>query len=219
MLRAYHRWAGLPKLVPKPRPPGPQRARSSYIGELQSAQTKALQSSALDVPQTAQTSEVTAEAASGEAAEANKSQSPHEEQPDQAESKQCAKYLLVDDNNINLKVLSAFMKKLGHTYATASNGQEAVDAYTKEPESFAGIFMDLSMPVMDGLEATREIRKHERKSQLEHVAIIALTGLSSHRTHQDALDSGINIFLTKPVNLKTLTEALSTEIESPMGIA
>lgn len=118
-------------------------------------------------------------------------------------------FLLVDDNQINLRILSAFMKKLARGYVAVSDGKQAVDAYMSNPDQFAGILMDISMPVMDGLEATRLIRTHESKSQLQAVAIVALTGLASESTHQEALQSGVDVFLTKPVSLKTLSQILS----------
>ncbi|KAK0386726.1 hypothetical protein NLU13_6561 [Sarocladium strictum] len=125
-------------------------------------------------------------------------------------------YLLVDDNHINLKVLSAYMTKMGQAYTTATNGKEAVDAYAEDPSRYVGILMDISMPVMDGLEATRWIRDHEHKNQLRSVPILALTGLSSHETHCEALESGVDVFLTKPVGLKMLREALQS-LELPLS--
>lgn len=124
-------------------------------------------------------------------------------------------FLLVDDNQINLRILSAFMKKLARDYVAVSDGKQAVDAYTSNPNVFAGILMDISMPVMDGLEATRLIRAHELRTQLQAVAIVALTGLASESTHQEALQSGVDVFLTKPVSLKTLSQILTGLEESP----
>lgn len=120
------------------------------------------------------------------------------------------KMLLVDDNNINLKVLSARMGKLDRSYEMAVNGQEAVDIYTKSPEGFSGILMDISMPVMDEFEATRQIRKFERHHGLPATPIVALTGLASHEAQQEALESGVDLFLTKPVKLNVLSEALES---------
>lgn len=120
------------------------------------------------------------------------------------------KFLLVDDNHINLKVLSAYMSKLGQAYEAVKNGKEAIDAYMANPAKYAAILMDISMPVMDGLEATRHIRTHERRGQLRAVAVLALTGLSSDRIHQEALESGVDVFLTKPVSLSTLREAFAS---------
>lgn len=103
------------------------------------------------------------------------------------------------------------MGKLGKAYETARNGKEAVDTYTGQPNHFKAILMDISMPVMDGLEATRRIRAYEQKTQLPAVTILALTGLSSESTHQEeALGSGVDVFLTKPVRLKALSEVLES---------
>jgi len=132
-------------------------------------------------------------------------------------SKPCL--LLVDDNPVNLKLLVTYAKKNGHAMLQASDGQQAVDAYknahsdsvtspqTDVPEV---ILMDISMPVMDGFEASRHIRAFERKMGLKPVVIIALTGLGSSEAQHEAFVSGINLFLTKPVRLKELTKLLGT---------
>ena len=65
--------------------------------------------------------------------------------------------------------------------------------------------MDISMPVMDGFEATRRIRAYERENGLQPVAIFALSGLASASAQQEAQESGIDLFLTKPVRLKELS--------------
>lgn len=121
-----------------------------------------------------------------------------------------SKLLLVDDNHINLKVLAAYVRKLGREYETATNGKEALDAYIQHPSHFAGILMDISMPVMDGLEATRQIRAFEERSYgaPSPVPVLALTGLASDEVYHEALESGVNVFLTKPVRLAKLSEAL-----------
>lgn len=128
--------------------------------------------------------------------------------PNQADTTEMM--LLVDDNNINLKVLSAFVGKLGRSYEVAVNGQQALETYTKRSGSFAGILMDISMPVMDGFEATRQIRQFEHQHELAATPIVALTGLASHAAQQEALESGVNLFLTKPVRFNTLSEALTS---------
>ncbi|KAH6685898.1 histidine kinase [Plectosphaerella plurivora] len=121
------------------------------------------------------------------------------------------KFLLVDDNHINLKILSAYMTKLGRPFATAVNGLEAVEAFCAAPTSFSCILMDISMPVMDGFEATRRVRDFEREKGLPLTTIFALSGLASAAAQQEAHASGVNTFLAKPVKLHELRALLAAE--------
>jgi signal transduction histidine kinase/CheY-like chemotaxis protein len=119
--------------------------------------------------------------------------------------------LLVDDNDINLKIMVTYMRKLYCSYEVATDGLQAYEKYRDSAEkglSFNYVLMDVSMPVMDGLSATREIRALERKQALPATTIIALTGLASTKTEQEAFASGVNLFLTKPVQLKKLKDVL-----------
>jgi len=120
-------------------------------------------------------------------------------------------FLLVDDNAVNLNILGAYMKKLGHQYMFAKNGLDALNAFRDFPGRFRAILMDISMPVMDGFEASRKIRALERTNRTAPIPIIALTGLASAGAQQEAFGSGINLFLTKPVRLKELTAILSKQ--------
>lgn len=127
--------------------------------------------------------------------------------PDAAARPPAADFLLVDDNPINLAVLCAYMKKLGRTYCTAADGVEAVEAFTARP--FACVLMDISMPRLDGLEATRRIRAHERGAGAAPACpVFALTGLASADTQREAFASGVDLFLTKPVKLQELSAIL-----------
>jgi len=112
--------------------------------------------------------------------------------------------LLVEDNEINLKLLVAYMRKLKLNHATAINGLEALNTYKEAKGSFDVIFMDISMPIMDGIESTRHIRRFERETSIQPVALIALTGAANPNTRQEAFSSGIDLFLTKPVPMKNL---------------
>ncbi len=132
-------------------------------------------------------------------------ETPESEAPDPF-----SKFLLVDDNHINLKVLSTYMKKLGIEYDTAMNGQEAVDLFCRPEQAYSCVLMDISMPVMDGFEATRCIRAHEAQENLERVPIIALSGLASEDAQKEAIGSGMDVLLTKPVKLKTLGNLLES---------
>ncbi|KAK3938666.1 hypothetical protein QBC46DRAFT_389771 [Diplogelasinospora grovesii] len=118
--------------------------------------------------------------------------------------------LIVDDNAINLKILVAYMVKLKHPHTTAMNGLEAMELYIKSPSEYSCILTDISMPVMDGLESTRRIREFERANRLKPAVVIALTGLSGVDVQQEAFASGVDLFLTRPLVLKGLVDALET---------
>ncbi|KAK8055723.1 Peroxide stress-activated histidine kinase mak1 [Apiospora rasikravindrae] len=119
------------------------------------------------------------------------------------------KYLLVDDNKINLQILVSFLKKLKKPYATANNGLEALEKYMASPGDYRCVLMDISMPIMDGLESTRRIREFEQTKAQRPATVIALTGLASEDVQREAYASGIDVFMTKPVRLKTLEDTIS----------
>jgi CheY-like chemotaxis protein len=130
--------------------------------------------------------------------------------------------LLVDDNKVNLQLLTMYAKKRGYNYLSATDGQMAVNAYQKSHEDsyllngdeaatsapHICILMDINMPVMDGYEATQHIRTYEKKHSLPAATIIALTALGSEAAYQEAFGSGCDMFLTKPVKLKDLTKII-----------
>ena len=133
--------------------------------------------------------------------------------------------LAVDDNPINLRLLRSFVEKLGHRHVLAKNGLEALEAYKTSTLETASstispvdvILMDINMPEMDGLEATRQIRVYERDNALAPVTIIALTGLASSEAQQEAHASGVNLFLIKPVRLADLEVVLKGVVTSEEG--
>jgi len=115
--------------------------------------------------------------------------------------------LLVEDNLINQRVALVTLKKLGHDTTLAENGQQAVELY--EPGKFDLILMDILMPKMDGLEATRKIREIEEEHQSESVHICAITA-NIHQEDEDACyDAGMNSYITKPFKLEELNAVLS----------
>ena len=120
--------------------------------------------------------------------------------------------LLVDDNRINLRLLETFLKiKRKYTnIKQAEDGQQAVDAVTTAEEPFDIIFMDISMPVLDGFEATRAIREFEDGHCTRPGAmIIALTGLASARDQSEVFNCGCDIYMTKPVSFKEVGKLLN----------
>jgi CheY-like chemotaxis protein len=144
--------------------------------------------------------------------------------------------LIVDDNSMNLKLLGTFFKKNGYRNCEqATDGAEALGKVQQRPEGFEIILMgmqalcsfmnlqlstdqdaDLSMPIMDGFEATRHIRSLERERGLptaETANIIALTALASNNDRDKAFDAGVNMFLTKPVQFSKLLAVLKEHKE------
>ncbi|KAJ5135210.1 CheY-like superfamily [Penicillium bovifimosum] len=118
--------------------------------------------------------------------------------------------LVVDDNSINLHLLVTFLDRRRLVVLDkAENGRAAVDAVERMLRGYDLIFMDLSMPVMDGFEATRAIRAIEKEREgCVPATIIAFTGLSSSRDETKALDSGVDVFLTKPVSFKAVSRLI-----------
>ena len=112
--------------------------------------------------------------------------------------------LLVEDNKVNQLVAVGMMKKMGVQIEVANNGVEAVEA-VKEKQ-FDLIFMDCHMPIMDGYEATRDIRSMEKKGQ--HVPIIALTANCVHDNEAYCLEVGMDDYMQKPFKLHELESTL-----------
>ena len=105
------------------------------------------------------------------------------------------------------------MKKAHFSYESARDGLEALHAYQRASSNpsraFKYILMDISMPVMDGLAATRKIREFEKKNKIDPPAVvIALTGLASETAQHEAFQSGFDYFRAKPVNFKDLLRIL-----------
>jgi signal transduction histidine kinase/ActR/RegA family two-component response regulator len=127
-----------------------------------------------------------------------------------SESQSRPRVLVVDDNNINLHLMMTFMNKRKVVVLDkAEDGRAAVDAVENMQQGYDLIFMDMSMPVMDGFEATRAIRAIEKERDDSTAAtIIALTGLSSTRDEFRALDSGVDLFLMKPVSFREVSRLI-----------
>ncbi|KAI9834533.1 MAG: hypothetical protein M1819_002909 [Sarea resinae] len=116
--------------------------------------------------------------------------------------------LLVEDNEINLKLLVTYMRRLHVPHAIAVNGLEALQSYQSTTRSFDIVLMDISMPIMDGLTSSREIRSFERVNDIPPATLIALTGAASPAARQEAFASGVDRYFTKPVPLRALKTIL-----------
>ncbi|WP_104029823.1 hybrid sensor histidine kinase/response regulator [Vibrio jasicida] len=113
--------------------------------------------------------------------------------------------LIAEDNLMNQKIASFFLDKAGYDYLIASNGQEALEAITKG-EQFDAILMDCMMPVMDGLTATKEIRRWEKEVGSDKITIIALTASVLEEDIQNCFAAGMDAYLPKPYKSNQLFE-------------
>lgn len=114
------------------------------------------------------------------------------------------KILIVDDNDINRKMLCTYLKALGHETMPASNGQNALQLLGVHPISL--IFMDLRMPVMNGYEATKLIRGSNHP--YKNIPIIGLSADGLAESLKGALEAGMNEYLIKPVKRDDLEQLL-----------
>jgi CheY-like chemotaxis protein len=114
------------------------------------------------------------------------------------------KILLIEDNAVNQKVAMALLKRMGYAVEVANNGQEGLDRLAVD--TFDAVLMDCQMPVMDGYEASRQIRLREAGTE-QHLLIIALTAAMKGDAEK-CYESGMDDYLTKPINHGLLKERL-----------
>ncbi|CAG8230049.1 unnamed protein product [Penicillium nalgiovense] len=115
-----------------------------------------------------------------------------------------AHVLIVDDNEINVKIMATFMRKINCSYDTAQNGLVALEKYKSSNLHYDFVLMDISMPVMDGLVSTSKIREFEREHNIRPSCIMAVTGVSSAGFQDQATTAGIDNYLIKPLSLRAL---------------
>ncbi len=113
--------------------------------------------------------------------------------------------LVAEDHAVNQRITTRFLDKIGVKWALAENGAEAVAKFSSE--EFGLILMDVQMPVMDGLEATRTIRELERESG-KRIPIIAMTAAVLEEDQRQCEEAGFDDYVPKPVKLKELEERL-----------
>ncbi|MDA3810425.1 MAG: ATP-binding protein [Spirochaetaceae bacterium] len=121
------------------------------------------------------------------------------------------KVLVAEDNKINQLVAMNFLKKLGYDADLVENGKEAVQAYNKK--FYDIILMDQMMPVMDGIEATKEIRKSKSELTNKDILIIALTANAMKGDREILLDSGMDDYISKPILLKDIKAVLEKKLK------
>lgn len=128
--------------------------------------------------------------------------------PSCADSLKGLRILLVEDDNINRTITQSILQAEGAETHTASSGEEAIQMYTEADNAFYDIIlMDIIMPGISGLDATREIRKLGRSDSMT-IPIIATTGNAFKDDIIKSKEAGMNAHLSKPVNAKVLTETI-----------
>jgi PAS domain S-box-containing protein len=115
--------------------------------------------------------------------------------------------LVVDDNETNLNLYSEYLQMKGYHIVVARNGEEAIERTRERKPQL--ILMDIQMPKMSGLEAIEKIRAH---AYISHIPIIALTALAMPGDRERCFDAGANDYLSKPVNLRGLLQAIEQQL-------
>jgi CheY-like chemotaxis protein len=121
--------------------------------------------------------------------------------------------LLAEDCEMTRMLGCAYLKKLGCEVTVACDGREALHKATERP--FDVIFMDCEMPEMDGIDATREIRRHEQTSGARRVAIVALTASGHANDRATCAAAGMDDLVEKPYKREDLRLALLRHVTKP----
>ena len=118
--------------------------------------------------------------------------------------------LVVDDLADNVAVMSLHLQDAGYRVVTASNGEEAISVATQTMPNL--ILMDISMPTLDGLGATRRIRENEA---LRDVPVIAVTAFGTEGFQRAAYDVGVSGYLTKPIDFERMQQLVARLLSNP----
>jgi two-component system, sensor histidine kinase and response regulator len=128
---------------------------------------------------------------------------------DGAEQAEPVRILVAEDNPVNQRVVQLQLKKAGYTATLVTNGAEALQKLDRE--NFDIVLMDCQMPVLDGYEATRRLRRDDRFRELQ---IIAMTANSMEGDREKCLAAGMNDYLAKPTREADLREALQRAVQA-----
>lgn len=133
--------------------------------------------------------------------------------PNPGASAVAARILLAEDNHINQKVAVGILKKAGYQVDVVENGRKAVDALAVNYYDL--VLMDVHMPVMDGYEATAEIRRLEGTGP--HIPIIALTANTMTGDREQCLEAGMDDFISKPISVDEICRTIAQWLSEPTG--
>ncbi len=124
------------------------------------------------------------------------------------------KLLIVEDNELNLEIEQELLQDAGFLVDTANNGSIAVEHIRyADPGEYALVLMDIQMPIMDGYQAAREIRKLE-DPELSNIPIVALSANTFDEDRRLSLESGMNAHMAKPVNFPELLELIAAILDT-----
>ena len=122
-------------------------------------------------------------------------------------------FLIAEDNAVNRRLAVRQLEKLGHTVVAVGDGKQAVEISSER--AFDVILMDVHMPEMDGIDATRQIRRRELVTG-QHLPIIALTAGAMKQDRDACLDAGMDAYVSKPINPDELLAAVASVL-APSG--
>ena len=120
--------------------------------------------------------------------------------------------LVAEDSTINQLVISNFLQKMGHSYEISNNGLEAIEKLKEKPTSFDLVLMDIQMPILDGYDATVQIRA--LPGAISKIPVIALTAHAMQSDKEKCLALGMNDYLSKPIEPTALQEVLGRFVNS-----
>lgn len=126
--------------------------------------------------------------------------------------------LVVEDNPINQKMIQHTLKNMGISSDCADNGQDGLDKYVSNSSSYDIIFMDIQMPVLNGVDATKKIIEYEKQENLEHTPIIAVTANALKGDRERFLLEGMDEYISKPINLDRFIEILNIFFPKSKGV-
>jgi osomolarity two-component system sensor histidine kinase NIK1 len=118
-----------------------------------------------------------------------------------------ADVLVAEDNEINQKLIKRTLEDLGLTVHLAANGLQAYEA--RKASHFDMIFMDIAMPVMDGIESTHKILDYEEQNALPHIPIVAITANALKGDRERFMKEGLDEYITKPIKKESITSILN----------
>ena len=122
--------------------------------------------------------------------------------------------LLAEDNIVNQKLATTLLTKAGYQVTVANNGREAVDRFSAAPESFDLIFMDVQMPELSGIDATKEIRSRG----FDKIPIIAMTAYAMKGDSQKCISAGMDDYIPKPIKREIIFEMVNKWVmERPLS--